>query len=237
MKRAIAGLLACMGVWTHAEEFRIFTDTQGRAIEAKVVDFDDRKGQVKIERADGKRVWAPPEIFAQDDQAYIQEWIKANRILSKKNLRVSLDKERGERHGGRESLSEEEEVYFEVEFYNRTKEPIEGVRVEYKYFIEGHRGGHARTVNGSFVLNKLAPQGRRTIETKTTKLKTTYHIETEISSGYRTGRSSTSYYYVKDTEEDLDGFWVRIYGPEVNGISSYRDISYPSDLKDKRRWE
>ena len=65
-------------------ESRVFTDAQGRSIEAELVKYDEGRKEVTIKRAgQRKTVSVPVSIFSADDQGYIREWGRGQSVLDK----------------------------------------------------------------------------------------------------------------------------------------------------------
>lgn len=241
MNRAVAGLLICdlAGGCIAAEEngFRMFTDIQGRSIEARIVEYDSVKGKLQIERHDGKKSWVRPDVFAAENQDYIKDWIDADLILSERSLRISMKKQAMGKTGSKKENKVSEKVCFEVTLDNRTEVPITGLKMEYHYFVKtlgsGTRKDSEKTVPGALNVASLAPKERKQFNTNIVYLDTVYHTVTEYSRYSNNPLVSLN----KVSEDELTGIWIRIYGPAVDGVSSVRDVCYPTDLKEKVRWE
>lgn len=77
-----------------ADEYRSFTDKEGREIMAKIIKIDSRSDKVTIQRDDRRRVTVPANIFSVPDQTYISEWVAAQAFMSSSKLKVSVDKKR-----------------------------------------------------------------------------------------------------------------------------------------------
>ena len=243
MKRIIiAMLISLVGAGAWADEFRIFTDIEGRAIEGRIASFSLKRGEVEIERRDGKRVWVRPTIFSAEDQEYIKEWAKAFRVLDDSSLRIAFKKLRLDKYGSKKDLKEGDNVCFEVTFENRADSPIEGMRIEYRYFIKvvgsGKTEDSMRHVDGSARVKRIEGRKSQKITTRRVGIEETYVKKKEF--GYSNGSWGTPVYETvlkKVSEDQLEGIWIRIYGPSVAGTPTYRDVSFPKELKDKQRWE
>lgn len=60
-----------------ATDFRNFKSTDGRAVYARILDYDEDKKKVLIERQGGKSTWVIISVFCQEDREFIDHWIKA----------------------------------------------------------------------------------------------------------------------------------------------------------------
>jgi hypothetical protein len=70
--------LLALAVIAFADDYRSFTDTQGRTISAKILKVDERAGKVTLEADNKKRATVPISIFSETDQEYINAWSPAN---------------------------------------------------------------------------------------------------------------------------------------------------------------
>ncbi|MDF7798031.1 hypothetical protein P4C99_01050 [Pontiellaceae bacterium B1224] len=233
MKKWILGigcLLMAVASLAEESEFRAFTAKDGRTLEARIVEYDARKGKIKIERQGAGMVWVAPNVFGEADQAYIKEWISASAFLEEKSLRVSVDKKNLGRSGSKEKTQREiEKVGYEVEIKNYSKQALDISKIEYRYYVRNVRreGGEdtEKTVHGTLALGRLDPGASHELKTDSLPLVTKFKIQLE-GDGYGIPEKIP----VKMSEEELLGIWIRIYGPEVDGTALYRDITYPSDL-------
>lgn len=241
MRITVAVLLAGFIVaFAQADEFHIFTDTQGHTAEGKITSYDIAKKRIQIERKDGKQCWVSPSIFSIADQNYINKWVMASRILDETRLHISLKKKSKGRYGSKSKGTRGENICFEVTFENRTATTIPELSVEYKYFIKlngyhNHEDSE-RIVSGSSKITQLKSRKPQVMYTKTAGLNETYQVQTETIIG-PFGGSSTDTSYNKTSQEELEGIWIRVYGPSVGGSPNYRDITYPSGLEKKKSWK
>lgn len=238
----VFGLLAAV---SFGDEFRIFTDTQGRAIEAKVLSYDPVQGQVEIERKDGKRVWVSPRLFSEDDQRYVKDWVAAYRVLSEECLRISFDKQKIDsfKQGMTDDQSDRpmkgDIVSFEVSLQNRSKKPIEGLKIEYRYFINVIGSGQAAdllktTPVVQYTVRHIDPSDRASFTTEELRIETHYN---KIPVWANATGGISGFEYEKQTEDDLLGIWLKIYGPEVDGEAAVREICFPEDLSENYKWD
>lgn len=246
MKLRFAWFMVCMiPLFTKGGEFRVFTDTQGRAIEARVLSFDHVKEEVEIERKDGKRVWVSPKLFSGDDQQYVKDWVTAYRILSDDTLRISFDKIKVDSF--KEGMNDEERVStaskgeiirYEITLSNRSKNPIQGLKVEYRYFIRVEKDSTDKVSlknvpKGTLSVNRIEPGEKVVIKTKEVRVETRYSKTVQS----RPGNSFIGYAIDQISDDKLLGIWLRIYGPPVEGEPPVRDVCFPEDLQKEVKWD
>ncbi len=250
MKYRIIGLVAVLlssVLATLAESgIHVFTDSKGRAIAAKIISFDAIKGQIQIEREDGQRFSVSPGMFSEDDQAYIKQWIAADRVLSDKHLRVSFDKDKVESF--KNGLTDNEDakkhskgqiLRYDITLKNKAKKPVEGLKLEYRYFVmvttsdgESIKKMNTRTVT----VDRIEAGEDYTFTTADLTIAVKYN-RTKVEDPSRTAEDVVAYEYEKVSEDELLGIWLKVYGPAVGNEPSVRDISDPEDLLEEYNWD
>ncbi|MBN2162835.1 MAG: hypothetical protein JXR25_01880 [Pontiellaceae bacterium] len=241
----------CAGL-AGAGEFRIFSDQQGRAIEAKIVKFDSVKGKLQVERKDGQRVWVQPELFSKDDQAYIKEWISADQVLSEKNLQVSFKKVKIDSYSDKkeegssntlQKISKGEVLQYEITLRNRSKLPITNLKLESKFFIQTKQGDNEKfkgTEPATITVGIIDPGKSVTVKTGQVTVEDKYTrtaVYDYLSSRNNTTRELTGYNEEKVSEQKMLGLWLKIYGPEVDGDRVVRDVLETRGLDDDVNWK
>ncbi len=245
MKCIIVGLVAVLlssGLQASAENgIRVFTDEQGRAVEARIVSVDSVKGTIQLEREDGQRFWVSPKRFSADDQTYIRQWADANRVLSEKSLRISFKKKRLEsfnrkKMGGvANGFSKGEVICYEVTLTNRSKRQIVGLRLESMYFVRVSSRNHETIKHvgpGTGLVSLIEPG--KSVTLRTTKL--TLEEKFNRIAVSEPGTVTLGYDENKISEDELMGIWLKIYGPEVDGERVVRDVCEPSGLDGDVEW-
>ncbi len=239
MKRALFGFLMYSLVVHGAESYHVFTDTQGRELKAKIVSFNASKGNIGLEREDGKTFKVSPNLFSEADQDYINKWIAAGRVLSDDNLRVSFKKKSepaDEKATSQTTGFDGEAVHYEVTMENRSGEPIENLEIEYRYFITvaykaKGREDVVRSVCGKKTLARIDAMSSMTFATDAA----TYGERIKQVAVYVSQRF-TGYDEATISDEDLEGIWLKISGPELDGEPVVRDVFYPAGLEKKVVW-
>lgn len=238
MKKWYLVLLALLFAGTISAEdndgFRTFTDTEGRTIQARILDYDAVKGRIQIVREDGKKAWVSPNVFSDTDQAYIGEWVAADCVLAEKNLRVSVKECRRERFGDGNDTERGEVLYYEVKLENRSGQDIQNLEIEYRVFIKVSGTGDSEDLekqDGELIHTGPVENGKtKTICTKDIRVTERYKSQTEASYDL-TGYSLPNVSLVKVSEEEVIGIGVRIYGSKVGGVPSIREFYYPEQIQ------
>ncbi len=239
----LTGVLTVLMILSaQGDEYRIFTDAQGRAIEAKIIAYDSSKAKIRIERKDGGAFWVAPSLFSQEDLKYIKEWVKADQILSDDNLRIAFKKKTktAKKKDSEGKLTfNGTELQYEITLNNRAADSLDSLRVDYCYFIQKRSRENTigdwtiRRVKGSATLQRINARASTTILTKTE----TFGDEIAQVRVVDTYKGFTGYDEKKVSEEEIMGVWLRISGPKVGGEPVYRDVCYPAELAEKVTWE
>jgi hypothetical protein len=231
MKRWILGIVCLlMGISVSAEEdqYRLFTVADGRAIEARILRVRASDGSVQIEPRKKRSVWVKMDVFCEQDQAYIQNWLAADQFLSS-SLRLSIKKKSSGKDG----------VYYELTVNNQTEVALRNLEVNYLLYVEkqGFNGksDSDRYESGTFNLRQLAAKSKEVVITKITNETRTHTTKTERYTNYSNGGSSTytQQVQVKATETKVKGVWFHIQGPALDGQSAVRELCLPSNFESK----
>ncbi len=70
----LATALLLIGLLAGADEYRAFTSADGKSIRGKVIEVDEQRRMITIERDDKKQVTVPVDLFSGKDQNYILKW-------------------------------------------------------------------------------------------------------------------------------------------------------------------
>lgn len=229
-----------------AEEpvYRTFTSTDGQTIQARILRYEAGRDRVQLERKDGEKGWASLSVLSDSDQEYIREWVTADRMLTGKSLEVSFVKKTTGSLGrsGSTGSTDKEILWFLIRVKNTGREDIQKLKLKYRIYIEIDNSGKndgSRIVEGSFEIDSLAAGQSTNVETAEVTLKEVYQSVSDKGEEYYdsttdTWRSSSvSLGNKKVSEENLDGIWVKVYGPEIEGVPVVRDVYYPSSLQKK----
>ena len=215
---------------------REFTLPDGRSLEAEIVQYDERLGQVELKRADGKLVKIKPSVFVEEDQDYIDEWI-LHSVFNGRDIIVDCNKKKvGQRkEDGNAHFIRIDSFLYEIEIQNRSATEISGLDVEYKIFYEqevndmdkGRVINHEKTENGKLKIKSLGAREKKNFSTKEVEL-AKYEF------------NSTEYYVPggepQGTKGDIKGMWIRMECETAGGMKSVQDFFEPSSIEGKYRW-
>ncbi|WP_136082285.1 SEL1-like repeat protein [Pontiella desulfatans] len=218
-------------------DFRIFTAADGRVIEARILEYNPSRNQLRIERNNGAKVWINPGTFAVKDQPYIEEWIVGNLFCENEKFRVAAQMKK-------ESSTGSDNVHYDVMLQNLSGFPYNDVRVEYRVYIDqkGYAGkaDSKRCVGGRIDFGTLENRDKQTRSTDPESLAEVYETVTETWTDYDIygnpiPRSSTKKRKVR--QDNVQGALFRIYGPTVAGKPVMREYAIPSGFGKDVVWE
>ncbi len=224
---------SCMGAW---DGFHAFTDTQGRAVSAKIVNFDAQRGWVELELENKQRKKVDPAVFSADDQAYIKDWSKAKSLLSTSGLRFAAEKKVVEDWSENTTgiNREFEKVVYDCVFKNGSADILTDLTVDYcVYWMqeEGDRGGGEvaleKDFSGSFTIDRLEPRGTATCATEPVVL-----LYQHLAGGY--------YYSGGQTDKQsskMKGVWLKVSMQGPGGETVVRDFCEPADVMKRLAWK
>ena len=195
-------------------EFRPFTSTDGRSIEARILEYNPSRNKLQIERITGKKIWVEPGIFSEEDRSFIRAWISAQDFLSPTKVRVSIDMKKKSK--GRTG----DFVHYEITVQNRSSSDLENITFDYRFYVEGkaYRGRQDKDhcLKGTIKLDHLKVGEKTVVQTPVELMKETYESYTE-SDVDAYGNITYSTYQRKVWDEDARGIWLKIKGPKLEG--------------------
>lgn len=222
----IASLSASFGEGT----LQTFTTPDGRSLNAVVKGYNERTRKIQLEREDGKELWTLPTVFSEPDQEYIQQWVAADQFMSPTKFKIKGDSDK-------DTISKKKTtIEYEITLENRTDFPLKDLRIEYRAFIlnQGYGGlGDSNRVGGGQLLIAETLDGEKvSLQTQPVHLVTKFITVSEFSSS-----SGTTTYQKKTKSECLKGFWVRVYGPIIDGNPTIREWCNPPDTSEDFAWQ
>ena len=203
----------------YAEDTRRFTDTQGRSINAKILEHDSSSGKILIERAGKKAVWISPSTFSQSDQLYIQKWINDSKFMTEAffNIVVEEHKSNWESCGDASGNRRKKSSSFTFVFNNRNNEPLNDLRLEYCLFRDRNRNGD------KFIESKIYDLEVGTIDKNSEK-----KIRAKV--GHLSFKASGFL-------NEVAGLSLRVYMETSKGETLMREVRYQDKLsKEKYVW-
>lgn len=228
--------LSCFSV----EEYRVFIDKDGRAIEGKVIRFDSHSGKVTIERRNRRKATVPVTIFSKADQNYIQEWLSVRDFLSNKKLGISIVKKQGKApKKNNQTQRAKPPCHYEIRLTPSKGTSFETIRIEYCMYIQTNRkrGEDSESITSERMDTVHLAAGIRQVEkTKEIKLFRNYEAKQDKSYSIYGGTTTTTSYH-KTSETYLKGIRVRLYLKTPSGKEFMREICEPASLSEKCKWE
>jgi len=223
---------------------RTFTDKQGRSLKAEVISVEDDK--VTIKREDGQTFSLSLDTLSDDDQKALKDWaaqqaakpkslppgaiaVTLSRAIfdtNKKTVDVKLTT--GETVKNGRTLTEDKWGYA-VNLTNRTSQPIDNLRTEYRLFATiddiqvkaGVKQGLKKKAYTSKI-PAIKEFGQLAFRTETiSAIKSKYNGNIVAANS---GESSS--------RETLSGIWIRIY----QGDDLVYETSLPDSLRTTEKW-
>ncbi len=241
MKWMMAGLVWGM-CWScfSAEDYRIFTDKEDRAVEAKVVHFDARSGKVTLESRKHRKSTVSISIFSEEDQVYIKEWLSVRNFLSSSKLRISVVKKKEKATDSKsQTRRPKPPCHYEIRLLPSSGTTFDAIQIEYCIYVNKDRskGDDTLSVISEQIDNiQLVAQKMRIERTKAVKLFRDYEAKIETNYSIYSG-TTTSTSYNKISEDDLKGVCVRVYLTTPSGKILMREICEPSSIAKRYEWK
>jgi hypothetical protein len=199
---------ALLGQAANDDDYRTFTDAEGRTIEARVIAYDGTR--VTIERKDGQRFTVTSAIFDEKDQAYLEFWLELEQLRRPTAFNANFSTKFTNEHSPERTglIVRERDGGYAIAIENRSRMELEDLKIHYWVFSRDTAPGVAasdrrgdRFVQGSVIDLKMKVNETLSFETKTLKL-----TETRLQPGYvwRSGAPGIS----RDT---LRGLVFRMY--------------------------
>lgn len=247
----IVGLVVGWGIgYGQAGEFRDFTSSDGRTVRAQIVDYNGATGTVEVELENGKRTRVKPTVFSAEDQAYIQDWIKGQSIMSDSLLKVSCsekltekwkDEEDGQVHyGGGEyetetvSVTKFERYTYELKLENRNAFPLENLTIKYRICYEQSEHNRDRKAipakkykTGSLKIDRIEAKSKQVVTTDSVVL----------SCKQFTGDLIYSRGDPEKTDGRIDGIWLKIIMRLSSGETVEREVVDPKNIAKIYQWD
>lgn len=216
------------------EDYHIFTDTQGRAIEAKIVSYDERYNKVTVKPKDRAAVTVPITVFSEADQEYVVEWSHTRTFLDERKLtldfkRIKKSNSDKKRNTGSYVSNMEYKYYdhsFEIEIENKSKVDLADIEIEYVFFYEQE---HHINGNRDKVLKKGTLYEKQTISLPK---KSSKRISTGVVclKRYRESGYSTVW---PDLDGEMHGILIKMTMKTEDGETLVRQAVYPDRFDQK----
>jgi hypothetical protein len=215
--------------------FRIFTDRQGRAVSAKIINVDAQRGLVELQLENKRRKKIKPSIFCEKDQTYIRDWQSLRMFNSSSSFKVELKKKVVESWTEKGSVQRDfERVMYEMVLMNRGAEPLENLEVAYNIFYEQEQlatsGQYTdkHCTKGRIQREQVAPRSSNTLNSESVVV-----FDQHLSGGYDGYVGGLP----ERQEGDIKGIWLRVTLTMPSGASAMREFLSPKSLKSHHSWQ
>jgi hypothetical protein len=229
-------------------KYRDFTSAEGKTIRGRIQAYDARTKTVTIERDNRRTSKVQLTVFSEADQTYILEWDSAKGFLSCSLLKISCDDKVVEnrkekeiadvRYTGGEIVKDFEKtvttferIAFEIEFQNRNKSELKGIRMQYQIYYEQSKMAWDKKpkvvqkhVSKKMDIPTLQEQSKIMVTTESVEIHEDSINEVPSYRGdLRQGGKG-----------DVHGMRARIYMKMPSGKEVMREVTYPQNLSEKR---
>lgn len=158
----LVSLVSCPdSSWSQAgidDDFRTFTDKQGREVTARVISISDDRKVLTMAGQGGESYELTIVKLCLDDQQYLKEWLSDRPTMSNFRIRVEIEKVRGkttERSRSGDDRFETEFPAFKIQIGNLSRSTLKSPVVEYliakRDRVETHRVGGRLLARNTFV--------------------------------------------------------------------------------------
>lgn len=246
---------------------RTFTVNDGRTLEATLLTVDPDRGQVEIQRNDGKTMRVDQTLFSKADQTYIRKWYAAHHLLNdrlhltikeiegdytKTKHEINFAEERAGRRGSGLGVVEiatdkKTPLFYELELLNKGDLPIERLKVEYKLFYLQEEAvkvnQEERPENSNRPVLPSPHHQQEQLKIKKGRLQTLTLQPNETSNQATSNitlleRSATRRYeQYINLDSEPLGIWVRCSLRDPDGGEVIRDFVEPDRLRKSVTWD
>jgi len=140
MKKVIIGLALCASsfVWAADGDYRIFKNSDGQEIKARILEYNASASKVHLELKNGKKGWMPLSSISSEDQAYVSAWSERSRFLSDEMLGIEVTEEdSGWQHDGDSQRDRKvRQTQYFVSLSNRGDADLNNIRISYCLYRE-----------------------------------------------------------------------------------------------------
>ena len=229
MKQKLALWTICFGMHVFAvqAEYRAFTDTKGREINAELIRYDATKKKVTIKRKGKGTTTVPISLFSENDQKYIIAWDKDQEFLSDRKLKVEFNRrKRKNTYYSQDAYSMSRKFYdcsYKITFKNGSTADFKKVTLEYVIFYrqDKHINNNLKTEEqqGTLYVKKTITLPKKSeTEFETEKLLLYTHRESGYSIDW------------PDLQSEVHGIILKLSLESETGEPISRQIKSPEKL-------
>jgi hypothetical protein len=213
--------------------YRTFTSTDGKAVEARIAQYDESADTVSMVRKDdGKRFSVPVTMFMENDQVIIRNWDAVKHFLDPNGLKVTAVRKvsRLEKPAAIEGEFEDsytEEVTYDISFENKASETFSNLSFQYsalspqrRFSDEGVKDDFLCLATGETKIQDVPP--KKALEIK------------NVHAGYQ--RKSHHLRSDDIVESKIIGIWIRLYLQLPDGEKVMREFKKPTSVWNDFVW-
>lgn len=126
-----------------AADIREFTSADGtKTLKAKVLDYSQDKGVVKILRVDGKAMTFPVKALSKEDGEYLKVWYQSTMAGRKLAVRITDEEKKISERKTENARVSSYNSNFKFNVRNNGTSPFENIEVKYQifYMVDGVKG-------------------------------------------------------------------------------------------------
>ncbi|EIQ01772.1 hypothetical protein OpiT1DRAFT_00347 [Opitutaceae bacterium TAV1] len=213
--RTLTPFIAALAAFTVQADPRTFTDTQGRSMEAELLDADDK--EAKVRRTDGRTFTLPLNTLSKTDRDYIADWLDAQIMAAAGRLRINVSKfkDTTEKTKGTAINYKEEEAGYVISLFNESMVNLTGLEIEYRIYKEDN---YRYAVGSKVTGNRRKKERSGNLTADYIQRKSKIDLKTETIT-LLSRKLRADWYYAdtskRGTADELDGIWLRIYRGKI----------------------
>ena len=156
-------------------QMRTFKSADGsKTLKAKVLDYYQAKGTVKMLREGGKVMTFPVKALSKEDNEYLVSWYQTTMAARKLAVRISDQEEKTSERKTDNARISSYDSGFKFNVWNNGTNPFENIDVKYQIFytVDGVKGAKNQELiaSGKTVISSITPRTGQDLATEKVKL-------------------------------------------------------------------
>ena len=170
----ISFLIISMG-FSAGSQMRTFKSADGsKTLKAKVLDYYQAKGTVKMLREGGKVMTFPVKALSKEDNEYLVSWYQTTMAARKLAVRISDQEEKTSERKTDNARISSYDSGFKFNVWNNGTNPFENIDAKYQIFytVDGVKGAKNQELiaSGKTVISSITPRTGQDLATEKVKL-------------------------------------------------------------------
>ena len=170
----ISFLIISMG-FSAGSQMRTFKSADGsKTLKAKVLEYYQAKGTVKMLREGGKVMTFPVKALSKEDNEYLVSWYQTTMAARKLAVRISDQEEKTSERKTDNARISSYDSGFKFNVWNNGTNPFENIDVKYQIFytVDGVKGEKNQELiaSGKTVISSITPRTGQDLTTDKVKL-------------------------------------------------------------------